>query len=204
MKSIIFLIATLLLACFVYRAESALRATYWYQGTTCSGTSFLMTIRDNAAGCNVTSCTPYSNEPTVLSQSFECPTSYPQNPTLKSGEISIYAYSNTTTCDSTTLNRYDVYKTNVCIKSGILFGPSAKSGQYVNCEKVVTYSDENCQTVSTSAPITLNSCASGKINKCLLSSNSTTNAGNSMRHSQSIVSLVVLMIVGLIAVASLF
>lgn len=197
MNKIILLLSLIVFsALMIENSLGALRTQYLYQGTGCPGDYFMKSIRNNAAGCNVTNCIPYGAEPTVLSVKYDCPTDYPTNPVLNSGEIQVFTFTDIDTCNSTTLSRFDTYKTNVCMKSSIIFGPGTNSGKYIGCGKVVLYSDGNCTTETSSTDITLNTCDGGKVYKCITPANSIKNSGSS-----SILSAVVIFVLAVIVAA---
>ncbi|KAG2375367.1 hypothetical protein C9374_009990 [Naegleria lovaniensis] len=158
-----------------------------YQGTTCAGTPFRIVTQKINTQCNATdSCTKYTAEPNQLSYTQSCPTAFPNQASV-AGEIYINTYSEAS-CSAASLTSYEVYRINTCMTSNVIFGPNAKSAKYVNCEKLVLYEDDACQTVSAEDPVVLNTCNSQKkIYRC----------GSAGKISSSLVVLAVLMILGL-------
>ncbi|KAF0974368.1 hypothetical protein FDP41_006400 [Naegleria fowleri] len=193
MKLSLFLVValstTLLLALFT---RDSLQQQYQmrslYQGTTCSGAPFRVVTQKITSQCNATdSCTKYTAEPSVLSYTQSCPTAFPNQANVK-GEIYINTYSDAS-CSAASLSSYEVYLINTCMTSNVIFGPNAKSAKYVNCEKLVLYEDDQCQTVSAEDPVVLNTCnTQKKTYRCGAAAD---------KISSSLVVLVVLMILGL-------
>ncbi|EFC36272.1 predicted protein [Naegleria gruberi] len=162
MKLALFLIS---LALCVLSVSCAFRTQYMYQGTGCPSEAFYVSTRDLTTTCNATTCAPYNNEENVLSIKWECPTGFP-TPVSKSGEIYISTFDDAS-CSATSKNRYEVYKTNVCIKSSVIFGPSYNSGKYIGCEKFILYTDDACKTEGSTNSLTMNTCGTDKkIYKC--------------------------------------
>ena len=163
-QPLVVVLAIALLAFLCQTSLGAYQTTTLYQGTTCSGNPINVNTQI-VSQCNVTTvCQAYSGDPTNLSQTISCPSSFPSQANV-AGQIYINTYSDST-CSAQNLQSYNVYATNVCMKSNVIFGPGAQSAQYIGCGKQVLYSDSNCQTVLESTTVTLNTCANNAITRC--------------------------------------
>ena len=127
---------------------------------------------------NTNSCTAYAHEPTVLSESSECLSSFPSNAPA-AGEITTTTYADSA-CTASNITKIDRYRINVCMVSSVIFGPSANSGKYNGCQMMTLYSDNNCTVPISQNNITLNACASNKMVLCNAGSASKSTTNNSV------------------------
>ncbi|KAL9651445.1 hypothetical protein ABK040_001392 [Willaertia magna] len=162
LKIVVLTIVALIACLFIHSSSQAILQTqFLYQGTNCStstANAIYTVTREITAQCNVTQCTAYTSDPALLSRTYECPTTFPSTSNLADGKIQIVTY---TDAGCTTVNKVELYATNVCMQSNIIFGPSAKSAKYT-CNQVFLYSDASCTNQISASNNTLNSCTASK------------------------------------------